>query len=149
MEKYNRRTGGYEAQGNIEITRNGCNQQTHRFYLTGCEAAEIDNCAQAYRVVFRTEACNGHYYEFAGYVREVQVNACAVQETAVQHDPCNACERDACTDRIAERGAGTWNSCGEQNCGCGHRGNNAFTYENIRAETKETTLWDTWLHRGR
>ena len=41
MEKYNRRMGGYEAQGNIEIRRNGCDQQTHRFYQTGCEEAEM------------------------------------------------------------------------------------------------------------
>ena len=151
MEKYNRRMGGYEAQGNIEIRRNGCDQQTHRFYLTGCEEAEIDQCAQAYRVVFRTEACDGRFYEFVGYVREVQVNTCAAQENAAQHHRCGACEQDACaarTDRIADHHTGAWNACGEQNCGCGHQGGNAFTYESIRAESKGTTLWDNWLRRG-
>ena len=139
MEKYERRSGGFEAQGNIDIARNGCSQHTHRFVMVTCD----NECGQqGYRVTFRTEPCNGHYYEFVGYVREVQMPQPCEQR-------CNTENRIADQRNCGNEAADIWPACRKQNCGCArNQQNNAFTYENICREQKNPSLWENWLNRG-
>ena len=139
MEKYERRMEGFEAQGNIDIVRTGCGQHTtHRFALVGIET----ECGtQGYRVTFRTEPCGGHYYEFVGYVREMQVTP----ECGCCNGEHRIAERTNCADNVNT----IWTACREQTCGCARtQQNNAFTYENISREQKNPSLWENWLNRG-
>lgn len=142
MEKYDRRMGGFEAQGNIDIAHCGCGRHTHRFVMVACE----EECGeQGYRVIFRTETCNGYYYEFTGYVRKVQA-----APPCAQH--CGNLQNDRRIDDRTDCGtaAAVWPACGNQQsngCAC-NRQAGAFTYEAIRREQKNPSLWENWLNRG-